>query len=299
MKKFRFYQPTKIHFGSEGLLEVGNIVRRYGTKCLLVSTSRYGRLKPVYDKVKDYLMKGGIEFFHYDEVVPNPTTEIVDKGVEIAVKNNVDVVVGIGGGSAMDTAKIVALSSGNGKVDWNMFFTEYTDPFEDYEAPSDNVLPVICVSTTSGTGSQVTQAAVITDRIKKDKVTVFHPLCFPKECIVDPQIMMSLPNDITASTAFDAFSHAFEAYINPRASVYTEQLSIESIKIVAKYLPRVLKENSIEAREKLAWADTMAGICLSNAGASIPHPLGEIIGGVCEKIAHGQTLAIVYPEFVR
>ena len=111
--------------------------------------------------------------------------------------------------------------------------------------------------------------------------------------------MLSVPSRITAATGFDAFTHAFESYLGKRTSPLTEYLSLETIRLVVEYLPKAIqKPDSIEYRTKLAWADTAAGICLSNGGADLPHPLGEIIGGICQRIAHGETLAIVYPAFL-
>ena len=199
----------------------------------------------------------------------------------------------------MDSAKLIALLyESNGIVDWNNAFSNYNHPFE-YIASKNSSLPFIAVSTTSGTGSQCTQAAVVSDTKNKEKITLFHRDLFPKVAIIDPKLMLSVPSRVTAATGFDAFTHAFESYLGKRTSPLTEYLSLETIRLVVEYLPKsIQKPDSIEYRTKLAWADTAAGICLSNGGADLPHPLGEIIGGICQRIAHGETLAIVYPAFL-
>ena len=199
----------------------------------------------------------------------------------------------------MDSAKLIALLyESNGIVNWNNAFSNYNHPFE-YIASKNSSLPFIAVSTTSGTGSQCTQAAVVSDTKNKEKITLFHRDLFPKVAIIDPKLMLSVPPRVTAATGFDAFTHAFESYLGKRTSPLTEYLSLETIRLVVEYLPKVIqKPDSIEYRTKLAWADTAAGICLSNGGADLPHPLGEIIGGICQRIAHGETLAIVYPAFL-
>ena len=111
--------------------------------------------------------------------------------------------------------------------------------------------------------------------------------------------MTSVPALVTAATGFDAFTHAFESYLCERTSPLTEQMSLQAIQLVIENLPKAIKEpKNIEYRTHLAWADTLAGMCLSNGGADLPHPLGEIIGGICRRIAHGETLAIVYPAFL-
>ena len=218
---------------------------------------------------------------------------------KIASENKVDFVLGVGGGSVMDSAKLIALLyESNGIVNWNNAFSNYNHPFE-YVASKNSSLPFIAVSTTSGTGSQCTQAAVVSDTKNKEKITLFHRDLFPKVAIIDPKLMLSVPSRVTAATGFDAFTHAFESYLGQRTSPLTEYLSLETIRLVVEYLPKAIqKPDSIEYRTKLAWADTAAGICLSNGGADLPHPLGEIIGGICQRIAHGETLAIVYPAFL-
>ena len=197
------------------------------------------------------------------------------------------------------SAKLIALLyESNGIVNWNNAFSNYNHPFE-YIASKNSSLPFIAVSTTSGTGSQCTQAAVVSDTKNKEKITLFHRDLFPKVAIIDPELMLSVPSRVTAATGFDAFTHAFESYLGKRTSPLTEHLSLETIRLVVEYLPKsIQKPNSIEFRTKLAWADTASGICLSNGGADLPHPLGEIIGGICQRIAHGETLAIVYPAFL-
>jgi alcohol dehydrogenase class IV len=111
--------------------------------------------------------------------------------------------------------------------------------------------------------------------------------------------MTSVPAGVTAATGFDAFTHAFESYLGGRTSPLTRQMSLEAIELVVENLPRAIQQpKNIEYRTQLAWADTLAGMCLSNGGADLPHPLGEIIGGICPRIAHGETLAMVYPSFL-
>ena len=190
------------------------------------------------------------------------------------------------------------LHNPEGVINWEEASISYDHPFN-YVASRQHTLPFIAVSTTSGTGSQCTQAAVISDNQKKEKITLFHLDLFPKVAIIDPELMTSVPTGVTAATGFDAFTHAFESYLGGRTSPLTKQMSFQAIELVIENLPKAIKEpNNIEYRTQLAWADTLAGMCLSNGGADLPHPLGEIIGGICPRIAHGETLAMVYPSFL-
>ncbi len=296
---FNFFTPTQLIFGPGKLENIKEIAKSYGKNCLLVSRPKEGSLKKTYKRVENLLNTVGVKVYFFDEIVPNPTLDGIDKGVAIAAKNRVDFVLGVGGGSVMDSAKLIALLyESDGIIDWKAAFSNYNDPFTFIPSKSSS-LPFIAISTTSGTGSQCTQAAVVSDIKKKEKITLFHYDLFPKVAIVDPELMLSVPGSVTAATGFDAFTHAFESYLGGRTSPLTEHLSLEAIKLVMEYLPKAIKEpQNIEYRTHLAWADTISGMCLSNGGADLPHPLGEIIGGICQRVAHGETLAMVYPAFL-
>ena len=296
---FNFFTPTQLIFGSGRLEELKEVVPKYGSKCLLVCRPLEGSLKLTYQRVENLLNSVNVEVIFFDEIIPNPTIEGIEKGVIMAVKNQVDFVLGVGGGSVMDSAKLIALlHNPEGVINWGEALISYDHPFN-YVASKQHTLPFIAVSTTSGTGSQCTQAAVISDNQKKEKITLFHLDLFPKVAIIDPELMTSVPAGVTAATGFDAFTHAFESYLGGRTSPLTKQMSFQAIDLVIENLPKAIKEpNNTEYRTRLAWADTLAGMCLSNGGADLPHPLGEIIGGICPRIAHGETLAMVYPSFL-
>jgi len=296
---FNFFTPTQLIFGSGRLEELKEVAPKYGSKCLLVCRPLEGSLKLTYQRVENLLNSVNVEVVFFDEIIPNPTIEGIEKGVITAVKNQVDFVLGVGGGSVMDSAKLIALlHDPEGVINWGKALISYDHPFN-YVASKQHTLPFIAVSTTSGTGSQCTQAAVISDNQKKEKITLFHLDLFPKVAIIDPELMTSVPAGVTAATGFDAFTHAFESYLGGRTSPLTKQMSFQAIELVIENLPKAIKEpNNIEYRTQLAWADTLAGMCLSNGGADLPHPLGEIIGGICPRIAHGETLAMVYPSFL-
>ena len=296
---FNFFTPTQLIFGSGRLEELKEVAPKYGSKCLLVCRPLEGSLKLTYQRVENLLNSVNVKVIFFDEIIPNPTIEGIEKGVITAVKNQVDFVLGVGGGSVMDSAKLIALlHNPEGVINWGKALISYDHPFN-YVASKQHTLPFIAVSTTSGTGSQCTQAAVISDNQKKEKITLFHLDLFPKVAIIDPELMISVPKGVTAATGFDAFTHAFESYLGGRTSPLTKQMSFQAIELVIENLPKAIKEpNNIEYRTQLAWADTLAGMCLSNGGADLPHPLGEIIGGICPRIAHGETLAMVYPSFL-
>jgi alcohol dehydrogenase class IV len=203
-----------------------------------------------------------------------------------------DVVLGVGGGSSMDTAKAIAVEATHPGTAWDyLFFKE--------KQPTERTLPVVAVTTTSGTGSHVTQVAVVSNPGEKSKSALYHPLLYPRTSIVDPELMLTVPARVTAATGFDVFAHAFESYLNPGGSPYTDMMALEALAIVAKALPEAVRDGRrIEARERMAWADTLAGLCIANSGVTLPHGIGMAIGGLYPHVAHGEALAVVYPAIL-
>ncbi len=292
MKSFNYYAPTEIVFGEGTVFEVGTIAARYGKKALLVTVPEFEAVSELYKDVKECLKKAGVECVHFDGVIPNPTTDVVTAGANVAKENNVDVVIGLGGGSSMDTAKAIAVEATHPGSAWD--YNCHT------EGPSEKTLPIIAIGTTAGTGSQTTPCSVITKTSDKDKSAIWHKNIFPKVAIVDPKLTVSLPKSITAQTGFDAFCHNFEAYISKNTNALVECMTLDAIKIVAKYLPKAVENgNDMEARANMAWADTLGGLTNSSAGVTLPHGLGMQIGGHCPHVTHGQALAIFYPAFTR
>ena len=301
MEQFRFYQPTRIHFGAGCLNQVGSIVGKYGKKCMLVTTTNTEDvLRPLYDRVKALLSEAGIQVVHFDKVVPNPTISGIEEAIALVHQEKVEVVLAVGGGSSIDTAKSITLFNGAGKVDWPKVFSTYTDPFAEYESPSPEVLPLVAVPTTAGTGSELTQAMVISDPEHNDKECIFHDKAFAKEAIIDPELMRTLPPRMTAITGFDAFTHSFESYLRDCASPYTRTIGMKAMSLIIETLPKLVKDTgNMELREKMAQAAMFSGISLGNAAATLPHPISEIVGGVAPRLAHGQCLATLYPQYLR
>ncbi len=293
MKKFNYYQPTDIKFGRGRIEEAGQVVSHWGKRCLLVTVAVFPEFEPLFAKVKASLEESGVVAAHFDGVIPNPTTDVVSAGARMASEHRADVILGLGGGSSMDTAKAIAVEATHDGTSWDYLFYRETQPTE-------KTLPVVAATTTSGTGSQVTQVAVVTNPDEKDKSALYHPLLYPKASIVDPELMLTVPEHITASTGFDVFAHAFESYINPNGSAYTDMTALEAIRLAAAYLPKAVEDGSdIEARTHMAWADTLAGLSIANAGVTLPHGIGMAVSGIYPHVMHGEALAVVYPAILR
>lgn len=291
-----FQVPTKIHFGINQLKGIGQILSRYGNKCLLVTTEDVEPLDQLFTRIKQLLASSHIHVIHFDKVIPNPTVAVVEEGIRMLQQHDIDVVLSVGGGSSIDTAKTIALLNSMDTIHWEQIFQTYTDPHESYLPLSKKQIPHISVPTTAGTGSEVTQAAVIS--MGSEKNTIFHPDNYATEALLDPVLLTTLPKSLTASTGFDAFCHAFESYINPHSSPYSKTASLEAIQLIKGSLPPCLKDlKNTSLREDLLYAQSLGGIALSNAGAAAPHPLSEIIGGITH-ISHGEALALIFPEFL-
>lgn len=295
MNNFNYHQSTKILFGKGRINEIAETVLLYGKNALLVTTrATIPALEQQYTKVKKILTDKGIKVTHFDGVIPNPTVQTITAGAKMAIESEADVIIGLGGGSSMDAAKAISVECTHPGTSWDYVYYKIPQPEEK------KLLPVIAVSTTSGTGSQVTQVAVITNSENRDKSALYNNILYPKICIIDPELMLSVPHFVTATTGFDVFCHAFESTINPGTGAYVDLLAWEAISIVTEFLPRVLVNlNDIEAREKMALADLLAGLCIANAGVTLPHGMGMAIGGMYPNVAHGEALAIVYPAFTR
>jgi alcohol dehydrogenase class IV len=290
--KFNYCQTTELVFGRGRTAELGQIAKRFGNKTLLVTVKEFPAVRRQYAQVKKILAKAGVKVTHYDGVVPNPTVASIDAGAKLARACGAQSVIGLGGGSSMDSAKAIAVAATHPGSCWDYLFYK--------KAPTTKTLPIIAVTTTSGTGSQVTQVAVITNPKTRDKSAIYHPNVFPKVAVVDPELMVTVPRKITAATGFDVFCHAFESAIHPNTSPMTNMMAWEAISLVVKWLPKVLADGTnLDAREAMALADTLGGYSIAAAGVTLPHGMGMAIGGMYPHVAHGEALAIVYPAFVR
>lgn len=292
MKNFSYYQPTEIIYGEGRINEIGEVVKKYGKKCLLVTTPVFPSVEAQYTKVKNILSDSGIEVAHFDNVQPNPTTDIITAGAEMAKSFGAEAVIGLGGGSSMDSAKAIAVEATHEGSCWDYLFFK--------KEPTEATLPIIAVSTTSGTGSQVTQVAVVTNTAERDKSALYHPIIYPDVCVIDPELMLTVPKRVTAATGFDAMCHSFESTLNPGSSDYINTMAFRSIEIVAETLPYLLENlDDQEARSKMAMADTYGGLCIANSGVTLPHGVGMAISGMYPNVPHGESLAIIYPQFSR
>ena len=235
----------------------------------------------------------------FNEVEPNPSTHTVYKGLEMFMNFQPDTIIALGGGSAMDAAKAIWMFFEHPETSFFGAKQKFLDIRKrTYKITKPKNAKFICIPTTSGTGSEVTPFAVITDSETHVKYPLADYALTPDIAIVDPQFVLSVPKDVAADTGMDVLTHAIESYVSVMASDYTRGLSLQAIKLTFDYLKSSVQENDKHSREKMHNASTMAGMAFANAFLGISHSIAHKIGGEY-GIPHGRTNAILLPHVIR
>ncbi len=279
-----FNLPTKIYFG-EGSLKELKEAKNLGKSALLVTGKHFAIRSGLLKRVESILLNNGIRSIEFCDVEENPSVETVEKGGELAREKKCDFVIGLGGGSSIDTAKGIAVLATNPGGLREYFGNEKL---------KNPLLPVLAIPTTSGTGSEVTRYAVINDWQAQTKKVVSSFSILPKIAIIDPSLTLTLPKNLTASTGMDAFSHAIEGYLSTDANSLTEIFSREAINLIKRYLPPLMKENNPSLREKLSLAAFYAGIVINRTGTIIVHGMGYSLT-LDYGLQHGAANALLLP----
>lgn len=235
----------------------------------------------------------------FNEVEPNPSTHTVYKGLEMFINFQPDTIIALGGGSAMDAAKAIWMFFEHPETSFFGAKQKFLDIRKrTYKITKPKNAKFICIPTTSGTGSEVTPFAVITDSETHVKYPLADYALTPDIAIVDPQFVLGVPKDVAADTGMDVLTHAIESYVSVMASDYTRGLSLQAIKLTFDYLKSSVQENDKHSREKMHNASTMAGMAFANAFLGISHSIAHKIGGEY-GIPHGRTNAILLPHVIR
>lgn len=235
----------------------------------------------------------------FNEVEPNPSTHTVYKGLEMFINFQPNTIIALGGGSAMDAAKAIWMFFEHPETSFFGAKQKFLDIRKrTYKITKPKNAKFICIPTTSGTGSEVTPFAVITDSETHVKYPLADYALTSDIAIVDPQFVLSVPKDVAADTGMDVLTHAIESYVSVMASDYTRGLSLQAIKLTFDYLKSSVQENDKHSREKMHNASTMAGMAFANAFLGISHSIAHKIGGEY-GIPHGRTNAILLPHVIR
>ncbi len=293
---FNFYRPVEVFFGKGSIEKTGEVARRYGFKALIVTGKESAKRSGALERVIKSLNAHGIqEYILYNEVIPNPTDNIVNEGADLAVKERVDFIIGLGGGSALDTAKAISIVSSNEGSVWD--YVKYPEGARLVPYLS---RPVICIPTTAGTGSEVDKYSVVTNSIRKEKLVISHSLNYPKVALIDPELTMTMSPELTAITGFDALTHALESLTNRAENFMAEECSVKAIELIAKWLPVAVEEpDNYTAREKLAYASMLAGVAIDHLGVALIHAMEHPVSAHYPQVAHGLGLAILSPYITK
>ncbi len=284
MYNFNFYMPTKVLFGPGKLSELHRELLP-GKKALIVtsngqSVKKYGYL----EKVEKELDEAGVSYALFDQIRPNPTNMNVMDGAKAVKDNGCDFVIALGGGSVMDCSKCIALMAANPGDIWD-YSLSATGKKKSAPNPA---IPIVCITTSAGTASEVDIAAVISNDETQEKTGIFFPSMFPTLSVVDSNLMISVPPKFTAYQGMDAFFHASETVVNKNVHPMAEMFALKTIELVAKYLPAAVKDGSDkEARAYMALANTLAGYYMMCTSA---HTMEHVMGSFHDKLVHGAGL---------
>ncbi|MGO3153842.1 MAG: iron-containing alcohol dehydrogenase [Galactobacter sp.] len=278
--------PPRLVIGGGSLDSIGEVVSGLGASRPLVVTDGFLAGNGVADRVKDILASAGLAAEVFSGTVPDPTSVSLDAGVAAVKDHDADAVIGLGGGSPIDTAKALAVLSVRGGS-----MHDLKAPVK-YDGPA---LPVIAVPTTAGTGSEATQVTVITDTETDEKMMCAGPSYLPKAAVVDHELTHSMPRRLTADTGIDAMTHAVEAYVSKQRQGFSDAMALQALATIGKSLRRCVENGAdVEARAAMMEAATFAGIAFSNSSVALVHAMSRPIGGHFH-VAHGMANAMLFP----
>ena len=284
-----YFMPTKIISGKDCIKANAALFKSFGRKALIVTGTHSAKLNGSEADIISVLKENGQEWCIYDKVTANPTVDCCYNGAEFSKSENVDFIVAIGGGSPMDAAKAIALLSKQDIPKENLFSGGY----------SDDVLPMIFVPTTAGTGSEVTPYSILTNDKLKTKTSIASPHFFPKIAFLDAAYTKSLSPKTAVNTAIDAFSHAAEGILSVRAGFVSDAVAAESLRRVSSCFDSLCSGTlSDEERETLLEASALAGMVIANTGTTAVHAMGYPLT-YFRNIDHGRANGLVLGEFLK
>jgi alcohol dehydrogenase len=289
MKAFPFVLPTRVAYGPGVLGAVGEEAAAYGRRALVV-TDPGVRDAGLVEPVLESLRRAGLTAAVFADVEPNPRAETVQRGAAACVDAAADVIVALGGGSAIDSAKAISAVARHGGAALD---------YEGLELVPGPAVPVIAVPTTAGTGSEVTLWAIITDPATKHKAPLGSVHLAPRVALVDPLVTLSLPPALTATTAIDALTHAIESYTARCSNPVSDALALYAVELISGAIDRAVADGADRAaRAALMLGSLIAGLSFGNSDTAAVHSLAEAIGGA-RDVPHGLANAIFLPYVVR
>lgn len=294
---FVFNNPTKLLFGVGKLGELHNEDLPGKKALLLLSAGQSVHKNGSYDKTVEELKLAGVEYVEFAKIMENPLMEVVEEGVAFAKENGCDFIVALGGGAVLDSSVAVATMATNPGRLW-----DYVHGGTGKGQPIPNKpLPIVTIATSSGTGSEMNEWGVICNEQEHEKIGFGNPkLLKPVIAVVDPTYMTTVPPKYTAYQGFDALFHNTEVMMSTSLNIMSEALALSAIENIAKYLPRAVKDgNDLEARERVAYGSTMAGITMQLTSTTAQHSMEHAMSAYHRNLQHGAGLIIISYEFAK
>jgi len=283
---FTVHSPGTIVYGRDSLEEVGEYAKKLGTKALIISDPIMDSLGFV-KQCGNFLKKHGLEAVSYLAVVTEPDDTYVGEGLQLLQQEGCDIIISVGGGSCIDTGKAIAVVATNGG-----YIGDYMKMAKIAEQPP---IPHIAIPTTAGTGSEATDATVITNTKSDVKMMIKQPAFMPSVAIVDPILTITSPPAITAATGIDALSHAIESYLSRVAHPYSNVLALSAMDLIVHNILKVYEQgDDVDAREAMSLGSMQAGLSFSNASVALVHGMSRPIGALFH-VPHGISNAMLLP----
>ncbi|MFR5899894.1 MAG: iron-containing alcohol dehydrogenase [Neglectibacter timonensis] len=293
---FDFNNPTKILFGSGKLNELGSQPLPGKKALLLMSGGKSAKVSGAYDRTLEQLHKAGVEAAEFAKVMENPVKEMVMEGAAFAKENGCDFIVALGGGAVLDSAVAVAAMATNPGDLWD-YVNGGTGKGQPLVNPG---LPIVAITLTAGTGSEVNCWGVISNLETKEKIGFGYQELTPVLAVVDPELMKTIPAKYTAYQGFDALFHNTEVMMSNGVNILSETIALSAIENIANYLPRAVKDgNDLVAREHIAYGSTMAGIAMQLTSTTAQHSMEHAMSAYHHNLPHGAGLIMISVEFAR
>ncbi|NLP45915.1 MAG: iron-containing alcohol dehydrogenase [Epulopiscium sp.] len=287
MDLFQYYMPTKIFFGQHCLEKQRDIFKKYGSRAFIVTGNSSSKNNGSLEDIIHILQSEGIEYKIFDEVEENPSIETLEKATKIGRAHKTDFLIGIGGGSPIDTTKGIGVLLNHSEI-------EVHDLFKESNLSS---IPIIAIPTTSGTGTETTPYAIFTDHQLQTKKN-FKPSIFPEIAFLDVRYFSTMPHTVAVHTAVDALSHLVEGYLTVRANLLSDGLVEYGISLWQECIPALQSNQwNMKQREKMIVASTIGGMVISQTGTSLPHGMGYAFT-YFKEIPHGKANGLLMSGYL-
>lgn len=291
---FDFNNPTHILFGSGALNDLGSQTMPGKKAMLLMSCGKSAKVSGAYDRTLEQLAKADVEVAEFAKVMENPLKDMIMDGAAFARENGCDFIVALGGGAVLDSAAAIAAMATNDGDLW-----DYVNGGTGKAKPLANPgLPIVTITLTAGTGSEINCWGVISNPDTKEKIGFGNPMLTPVLAVVDPELMKTIPSKYTAYQGFDALFHNTEVMMSNGVNILSETLALSAIENIAKYLPRAVADgNDLEAREHVAYGSMLAGMTMQLTSTTAQHSMEHAMSAYHHNLPHGAGLIMISNAF--